>query len=86
MPHCPLAPCADYVVLTPEEAPHTGLLLLLSDGPRNWGTVAACGPDVAELEEGFLVVHRPLAVTSVTVGTERWTLVREADVVARLAV
>ena len=86
MTRCTLLPCGDYVVLQATAVPQAGKIVLLSQEQPNRGIVAACGPDVEELEEGFLVLHRPYAVTKVTVGAEEWTLVREVDVVARLAV
>lgn len=82
---CPLLPLGDYVVLQPMPPPPRGALVRLTATPWGRGTVVAVGPDVEGVVGGALVVHRPFAVTRVTVGDAEWVLVREADVVARLS-
>ena len=86
MSRCPLLPLADRLVIK-ADLPETrrGSLVLVSAAPPTRGKVVAVGPDVAHARARDYVVFQRYNTTVVTVDDAPWTLVRESDVLCKLA-
>ena len=84
MARCPLLPTADRFVLVADVHVQAGLIKLLAVREMDRGTVVAVGPDCTMLEVGDHVVHKTLKATVVEVGSTKWSLLREDDVLGKL--
>ena len=82
---CPLLPCGDFVVLR-ADAPvqQVGSIILTQEQPPQRAVVEAVGPDCEHVEQGAHVLFRTW-LTEVEVEGVYWLLVREDDVLARIA-
>lgn len=81
-----LEPMGSYVVALESDAPisGTGLVLPETIKKQSIATVQEKGPDVRVLQIGDVIVYREEASIEMAVGRDRYILVRESDVLARV--
>ena len=94
MKKCPLIPLADRLILVAEAPESKGLIEVISDNPTYRGQVAAVGPgklwpsgrvEIDGLAKGDRVLYKKFIATEVEVDGEKWLIVREDDILAKLA-
>lgn len=85
----PITPLADRVVAVREQAEtKTASGLFLPDNAKEKPVVAkveAVGPEVKHLKKGDRIVYKEYATTELKVGVTEYLIVREEDVLAKLA-
>lgn len=84
-----IQPMADYVVAQTEEAPErtaSGLYLSKSaqEKPKT-AQVVAVGPDVKGVKVGDSIIYKSYSNTDVKVDNDEYILVKEEDVLAKVA-
>lgn len=82
---CSLEPLSTYVVAA-DQSESTGLGLVLPDTVRkpSIATVRRVGPDVHVLSVDDVIVYKDGAAVELSVGNQRYLLIREIDVLARV--
>lgn len=85
----PLKPLADRVVAVKEQAQNkTAAGLYLPDSAKEKSAIAkvlAVGADVKEIKEGDKIIYKEYSTTEVKVDGTEYLLVREEDVLAKIA-
>lgn len=85
----PLTPLADRIVAVREESQtKTAAGLYLPDSAKEKPSVAvveAVGPDVKAVKKGDRIVYKQYSVTELKVATQEYLIVKEEDVLAKLA-
>lgn len=81
-----LEPMASYVVAVDHQGDTSGTGLVLPETMKkpSIATVQDVGPDVHILQVGDVVVYKEGAAVELMISGQRYLLVREADVLARL--
>lgn len=86
MKRCPLLPVADRVVIKPDvPTTRVGHIILVNAERPTRGRVVAVGPDTNYVRARDYVEFQKYNTTIVTVDNVPWTIVRESDVLCRLA-
>lgn len=85
----PLKPLADRIVAIKEEAQtKTASGLYLPDSAKEKSAIAkvlAVGADVKEVKVGDKIIYKEYSITEVKVDGKQYLLVREEDVLAKIA-
>lgn len=85
----PLKPLADRIVAVKEEAQtKTAAGLYLPDSAKEKSAIAkvlAVGADVKEVKVGDKIIYKEYSITEVKVDGKQYLLVREEDVLAKIA-
>lgn len=85
----PITPLADRVVAVrtaAEQKTNSGLYLPETAKEKPvYATVEAVGPEVKHLKKGDRIVYKEYSVTELTVNGQEYLIVKEDDVLAKLA-